>query len=185
MYRTMPLGIVLRRAPGVTRWAKWSWKATAVLPGAGEADWRELRRDGEAAEFHAATEMLELHGAETEAYLHGLTAEIPSLYVIMREMAGLPTMAPLDGEFDLLETIMRPEGMKRFKSYLASHPEMTTAEHPRVIAAFLDKYVIDDALEEELDMPSWTEELVEEMTEVYDEDVARIQEIPGVRVILP
>ena len=29
-------------------------------------------------------------------------------------------------------------------------PEMTTAEHPRVIAAFLDKYVIDDALEEEL-----------------------------------
>ena len=46
MYRTMPLGIVLRRAPGVTRWAKWSWKATAVLPGAGEADWRELRRDG-------------------------------------------------------------------------------------------------------------------------------------------
>jgi len=62
---------------------------------------------------------------------------------------------------------------------------MTTAEHPRVIAAFLDKYVIDDALEEELDMPSWTEELVEEMTEIYDEDVARIQEIPGVRVILP
>ena len=30
----------------------------------------------------------------------------------MREMAGLPAMAPLDGEFDLLETIMRPEGMK-------------------------------------------------------------------------
>ena len=54
-----------------------------------------------------------------------------------------------------------------------------------MIAAFLDKYVIDDALEEELDMPSWTEELVEEMTEIYDEDVARIQEIPGVRVILP
>lgn len=87
-YRVMPVGIVLRRSPGVTRWAKWVWTASAVLPGAGPADWRELRRDGEAAEFHAATEMLELHGAETEAYLHGLTAEIPSLYVIMREMAG-------------------------------------------------------------------------------------------------
>ncbi len=77
MYRTMPLGIVLRRAPGVTRWAKWSWKATAVLPGAGEADWRELRRDGEIVEYHAATLKLELHGAETEAYVHGLGADVP------------------------------------------------------------------------------------------------------------
>jgi len=104
---------------------------------------------------------------------------------IMRDMAGLPATTPLKGEFDLLETIMRPEGMKRFTSYLAAHPEITAAQHQRVIAAFLDKYAIDDALEEELDMPDWTEELVEDMTEVYDEDLARIQEIPGVRVILP
>lgn len=85
MYQTMPLGIVLRRAPGATRWSKWVWKATAVLPGAGPADWRELRRDGEVAEFHAATPLLELHGAETEAYLHGLSAKIPCIYVVMRE----------------------------------------------------------------------------------------------------
>ncbi len=86
----MPLGIVLRRAPGVTRWARWSWKAVAVLPGAGEADWRELRREGEAGEYteyHAATVPLELHGAETDAYLHGLGAQVPSIYVVMRPTA--------------------------------------------------------------------------------------------------
>jgi hypothetical protein len=88
MYRTMPLGIVLRRSPGVTRWAKWSWKATAVLPGAGEADWRELRRDGEIVEYHAATLKLELHGAETEAYVHGLGADVPCVYVVMRPIPG-------------------------------------------------------------------------------------------------
>ncbi len=93
MYRTMPVGIVLRRTPGVTRWAKWHWTAAAVLPGAGPADWRELRREGEAVEYHAATLMLELHGAETEAYLHGLSAEVPSLYVVMRPGEG---EAPLD-----------------------------------------------------------------------------------------
>lgn len=85
MYRTMPVGIVLKKTPGVTRWVKWNWTATALLPGAGPADWRELRREGDTVEYHAATLELELHGAETEAYLHGLTAEIPSLYVIMRE----------------------------------------------------------------------------------------------------
>lgn len=85
MYRTMPIGIVLRRAPGVTRWVPWVWTASAILPGAGPADWRELRRDGETVEYHAATVILELHGAETEAYLHGLNAETPSVFVVMRE----------------------------------------------------------------------------------------------------
>lgn len=93
MYRTMPVGVVLRKAPGVTRWVPWNWTASAVLPGAGPADWRELRREGEAVEYHAATVMLELHGAETEAYLHGLSAQVPSLYVVMREGEG---DAPLD-----------------------------------------------------------------------------------------
>jgi hypothetical protein len=80
----MPLGVVLQRRPGVTRWATWSWTAVAVLPGAGRADWRELRREGEAVEYHAATCTLELHGADTEAYLQGLSAAIPSIYVVMR-----------------------------------------------------------------------------------------------------
>lgn len=85
MYRTIPVGVVLRRAPGVTRWARWHWTASAVLPGAGKADWRELRRDGDTVEYHAATETLELHGTETESYLHGLSAAVPSLYVVMRQ----------------------------------------------------------------------------------------------------
>lgn len=88
MYWTMPVGIVVRRTPGVTRWAPDAWKATAVLPGASDANWRELRRDGETVEYHAATPVLELHGAETEAYLHGLTAKVPSVYVVMRRCDG-------------------------------------------------------------------------------------------------
>jgi hypothetical protein len=84
-YQSMPVGIVLRRAPGVTRWARWSWRAVAVLPGAGQADWTMLRADGESAEFHAGTLTLELHGAETDAYLHGLSAQVPCLYLVMRE----------------------------------------------------------------------------------------------------
>jgi hypothetical protein len=82
---TLPLGIVLRRQPGVTRWAKWVWRAAAVLPGAGPADWRELRREGLAVEYHAATLTLELHRAETEAYRVALSTEPPSVYVVLRE----------------------------------------------------------------------------------------------------
>lgn len=84
MYRKLPVGVVLRRSPGVTRWAKHAWRAVAVLPGAAPADWRELRREGDVVEFHAATCPVELHGAETEAYAHGLGADVPSVYVVMR-----------------------------------------------------------------------------------------------------
>ena len=92
-YHAVPVGVVLRRTPGVTRWQKWTWTASAVLPGAGDADWRELRREGDAIEFHAATVPMELHGADAEAYQHGLQAQVPSIYVVMRD--GSET-APLD-----------------------------------------------------------------------------------------
>ncbi len=83
-YRSMPIGVVVKRQPGVTRWAKHSWKATSILPGAPDADWRELRRSGDVVEFHAGTVTLELFGAETEAYVHGLGAQVPCVYAIMR-----------------------------------------------------------------------------------------------------
>lgn len=82
---SMPLGIVIRKSPGVTKWARWSWRAIAVLPGAAPADWKELRRDGEAVEYHATTVTLELHRAESEAYLSGLSTRIPAIYVVLQD----------------------------------------------------------------------------------------------------
>lgn len=80
----MPVGVVIRKMPGVTRWAKWSWRAVAVLPGAEPAMWRELRREGEAVEYHAATLTVEVHRAETEAYRVALSDDPPSCFVILR-----------------------------------------------------------------------------------------------------
>lgn len=92
-YSAVPIGVVVRRAPGVTGWAKWSWTASGVVPGATDAHWREIRRDGDVVEFHASTLPLELHGADAEAYLHGLNAQVPCLYVVMRPGEN---EAPLD-----------------------------------------------------------------------------------------
>lgn len=94
MYRTMPVGVVMRRTPGVTRWAQWAWRAEAVLPGAGQADWRILRQEGEAVEYHAATVLLELHGAETEAYLTAISDTVPCVYVVLREDDTAPADRP-------------------------------------------------------------------------------------------
>lgn len=80
--RSLPVGVVVRRTPGATRWARHAWRASAALPGAGPADWRELRRDGEAVEFHAATAELTLHRADAEAYAANLESAAPSVWAV-------------------------------------------------------------------------------------------------------
>jgi hypothetical protein len=81
----MALGVVIRRAPGVTRWAAWSWTVVAVLPGAAPADWAELRRQGDVTDYHAATLPLTLWADQTEAYMINLSDRIPSVYVRMQD----------------------------------------------------------------------------------------------------
>lgn len=104
---------------------------------------------------------------------------------IIREMAGFDSHEKVAGGFDLLSAIMSKEGMQRFRAYLDNHPEMSEVQKRRVIAAFLDKFALDDEIEEELDMPGLTEALVDDMTALYDEDVMTIQRIPGVSMITP
>ncbi len=90
----LAVGVVLRRRPGVTRWASEAWSAVAVLPGAGAGNWRELRREGDVVDFHAATIDLDLHRAETEAYLTALNGIPPSVFVVMRRDPGRPNARP-------------------------------------------------------------------------------------------
>lgn len=104
---------------------------------------------------------------------------------LLREIAGLEHGAQVEGEYSLLDEIMTPEGMKRFRAYLGQQPDMTEMHLRRIIAAFLDKFAKEDAVEEEIDLPGWTEDLVDELTDLYDEDVHAIQRIPGVQFIAP
>jgi hypothetical protein len=102
---------------------------------------------------------------------------------IMRRLTGTPVSQSLKGEFDLLMTIMSAEGMGRFLKYLGSHPPQSDAQTRRVIAAFLDKYALADAIEEEVDLPGWDEPLVARMTQIYEADIQRIAQNPDVTFI--
>ena len=134
---SIPLGIVLQRTPGVTRWAAHVWKAVAVLPGAGQADWHELRRDGDAVEYHAGTLPLELFRTDTEAYLHGLSAKVPAIYVVMRDAPGdspldlvLVTASPYEAQDyadtgeEIVEKVAMPDGLIAWvRDYVEVHHE--------------------------------------------------------------
>jgi len=104
---------------------------------------------------------------------------------ILRDMAGIEPHERLEGELDLLATILSDEGITRLRTYLAAHGDLSEIQKRRVYAAFLDKFALEDALEEELDLAGWTDELVEDLTEIYDQDMYHLQRIPGVTLIAP
>ncbi len=123
----MPVGVVIRRTPSKSRWTEWNWMPVALLPGAPQAEWKLLREEGDAAEFHAATVKLTLHRAETEAYRVGISNEPPSAWVVLAPnedpddssefWVRLVTASPFEGQDSLdsgeeiVEAVPMPPGL--------------------------------------------------------------------------
>lgn len=149
----MPLGVVVRKTPGVTRWAKWNWSAIAVLPGAAPARWHKLRQEGEAVEYHAATLPLTLWATDTEAYLANLSDSIPSVYAVMRHESHddaplsmlLLTASPYEGQDyadngeDIVEKVPMPQGLVAWVRDFA----LTHHEHQAFVKRRRDRERID------------------------------------------
>ena len=104
---------------------------------------------------------------------------------VLRAVSGLPENAVLEGEQDLLASLMSGEGLTRMNSYLESHPPGTILQRRKIVSAFLDKFALAERIEVEVELPGWTEQIVDELTQSYDEDVYRIAHMDGVSFIAP
>ncbi|RYH03044.1 hypothetical protein EU805_04715 [Salipiger sp. IMCC34102] len=98
-------------------------------------------------------------------------------------LSGLNIGTEINGGHDLLSTIMTAEGMHRFLAYTNAHPPRTITQKRRVIAAFLDKYALEEELVETVELPGFDASDIAQMSAAYDADLARIAEMPGVRFI--
>ncbi|MFN3146065.1 MAG: hypothetical protein ACE368_12835 [Paracoccaceae bacterium] len=102
---------------------------------------------------------------------------------VLREVADVDQLVPMEGGYDVIQTIMSSEGFKRMQTYIETHPPQTEVQHRRVMAAFLDKFALEDELDVEIDLPGWTDEMVEELSARYEEDVYDIERMSGVTLI--
>ena len=104
---------------------------------------------------------------------------------LIRALAGVDNNTRIVGGFDLLQTIMHREGLQRLLAYLKAHPPRTEGRKRDIISKFLERYAIAEALEEEIELPGWTPNVMERLSEIYDADVAAIKRMPGVNFIAP
>lgn len=104
---------------------------------------------------------------------------------VLRAVSGLPAEAKMEGEDDLLTSLMSGEGMARLRSYLEGQKNTTILQRRKIVSAFLDKFALPERITFEMEMPGWTEETVAEITQLYDEDVARIAGMGDITFIAP
>ena len=104
---------------------------------------------------------------------------------VLRAVSQHDTDMVLEGRDDFINGLMAPAGAGRLHSYLQTHPPQTEAQRRKVVAAFLDKYAVVDALEEEIDLPGWTQSYVAQLSARYEADLGLIRQLPGVTFIEP
>jgi hypothetical protein len=81
---------------------------------------------------------------------------------------------------ELLALIMNDIGLARLKTYMTEHPPQGVQQRRRVVTAFLEKFARPEKVDFEIDMPGWTDDLVDKMTDRYSADVEVIRQMPGV-----
>ena len=65
-------------------------------------------------------------------------------------------------------------------------PGRLTVEARRAIfAEMLGRHAKPDSVRQEVAVPGWTQDLVDEITDAYEEDVALIAALPGVEFLSP
>ena len=85
----------------------------------------------------------------------------------------------------MLQSIMTEAGFERMQSYLETQNPNSEMLRRRIFAALLDKFVQEDALEEDIEIPGWSEALIDETTARYEDDVYKIERMSGVNFIAP
>jgi hypothetical protein len=104
---------------------------------------------------------------------------------VLQAMSGHAVETRLEDDEELLADLMTEAGLLRYRNYCGAHPPQTVAQRRRIVTAFLEKFGRPEKLAEEVEVPGWSGELVDALTQSYMRDVDRIARMPGVRLIEP
>ena len=104
---------------------------------------------------------------------------------LLRNFASVSRNQAMANGYAIFAQILTPEGFERFKGYMQKHPDMNPLQRRKVMYAFAQKFARKDVVEQDLHMTPWDQTTVDQLSEIYDHDVDRIAELPGVTLIEP
>lgn len=110
--------------------------------------------------------------------------ETPLIWpTILEKVTNLAPPIYFKGSLDIVNSILTDEGAGRLAKYLSDHPEFSESQLRNAQMAFLEKYVDASTIESIIDLPGWSQDLIEAMSIVYEDDISLIEEMPGVEFL--
>lgn len=104
---------------------------------------------------------------------------------ILQAMTGHDEHTVLDGQQNFAKSLMSAAGGERLDAYLEDNPPKDREQYQRIVSAFLEKFALPDTIDQEIDLPGWTLSYIDTLTRLYDEDMANIETLPGIRFLKP
>lgn len=104
---------------------------------------------------------------------------------VMQAVSGANPETPLDGVLDVALRLVDAQGAAAIEEHFGRPPHFDGPEFRRSLGRFIEAHGQADELAEVIDLPGWDADLMDRLTAAYDEDVARIAGMPGVRFIHP
>ncbi|WP_295046687.1 hypothetical protein [uncultured Paracoccus sp.] len=104
---------------------------------------------------------------------------------IVRLVGHIPPDAPLQGGMTYLEEILTEAGLEQLKDAFAAQDQLSVARRRAISAELIQNHALPAVLDQDIDLPGWTQDIVDQITSNYYADVAEIAVLPGVEFILP
>jgi hypothetical protein len=98
---------------------------------------------------------------------------------VLQAVSGHGPETELEDTDELLGQLMTEAGLARYHAYCTEHPPQSVSHRRRIVTAFLEKFGRPDQVSFEIKSPGWSEELVDDLTRIYLEDVERIARDAG------
>ncbi|MDO6668698.1 hypothetical protein Q4511_07160 [Paracoccus sp. 1_MG-2023] len=104
---------------------------------------------------------------------------------IIRLVAGAGPDVTLTGGSSYIHELLTDDGVAKLRDAMSSQDRLSVSRRRELFAEAIAADAQEDALDQSVDLPGWTQEVVDQVTETYRADVAEIAVLPGVEFILP
>lgn len=102
---------------------------------------------------------------------------------ILQAVSGHDDETELAHTYDWFEQVMVDRGAEKLEAYMKATPPVDDAHRQRVIAAFLDKYYDADKVDVDVSIPEWDEDIIDTISQLYEEDVDHLASSTDVTLI--
>lgn len=103
----------------------------------------------------------------------------------VRRVAAMPADVPLKSGLAVLGDLLSPDGMAELRDRLTQAGQLTVTVRRAIFAEVLGRHARPETLRQDILLPGWTQDLADEITDLYEEDVAMIAALPGVEFLGP